>query len=234
MLLLYLASTIYHALPAGNAKRVFLLVDHSAIFLLIAGTYTPFTLGVLRGSWGWSLFGMVWSLALFGIVLKATVGARYRGLSTSLYLAMGWLVLVAAQPVLNSVPVPGLWWLLAGGLAYTVGVAFFLVNGRVRFAHAVWHLFVVAILLPLRGRVLVCSLLTTRRIRRQYGVMLEGDSNVIKAKRMACWRCLLRGSRAPRCLWDKNTKSRSSRRIPATLTKWVPFNPVSMRNFFLS
>jgi hemolysin III len=144
MLFLYLASTVYHALPAGNAKRVFLLVDHCAIFLLIAGTYTPFTLGILRGSWGWSLLGVVWGLAIFGILLKIVVGTRHQGLSTCLYLAMGWLVLVAVQPVLNAVPVPGLLWLLAGGLAYTLGVAFFLVDGRVRFAHAVWHLFVVA------------------------------------------------------------------------------------------
>ena len=144
MLLLYLASTIYHALPAGNAKRVFVLVDHCAIFLMIAGTYTPFTLGVLRGSWGWSLFGVVWGLAIFGILFKVLVGPRrYQGLSTCLYLAMGWLVLVAVQPVLNSVPVPGLLWILAGGLAYTLGVAFFLIDGRVRFAHTVWHLFVV-------------------------------------------------------------------------------------------
>lgn len=143
MLILYLASTIYHALPAGSVKRLFLLVDHCAIFLLIAGTYTPFTLGVLRGSWGWVLFGMVWGLAIFGILLKSVVGTRYQGLSTCLYLGMGWLVLVAAQPVLDAVPIPGLLWLLAGGLSYTLGVAFFLVDGRVRFAHTVWHLFVV-------------------------------------------------------------------------------------------
>ena len=144
MLFLYLVSTIYHALPAGKTKRVFLLVDHCAIFLLIAGTYTPFTLGVLRGSWGWMLFGMVWGLAIFGILLKTIVGTGYQGLSTCLYLVMGWLVLVAAPPVLNSVPVPGLVWLLVGGLAYTSGVAFFMIDGRMRFAHTVWHLFVVA------------------------------------------------------------------------------------------
>lgn len=144
MLLLYLASTIYHALPAGKAKRVFLVLDHCAIFLLIAGTYTPFTLGVLRGSWGWSLFGVVWGLTIFGILIKTVLGTRYRGLSTGLYLVMGWLVIVAAQPMLNAVPVPGLLWLLAGGLAYTLGVVFFLIDSRVRYAHFVWHLFVVA------------------------------------------------------------------------------------------
>ena len=144
MLLLYLASSIYHALPAGRAKRVFLRLDHCAIFLLIAGTYTPFTLGALHGAWGWALFGTVWGLALTGIVLKAVFGARYQALSTALYLAMGWLVVVAAQPMLRAVPTAGLLWLLAGGLAYTAGVGFFLADGRVRYAHFVWHLFVVA------------------------------------------------------------------------------------------
>jgi hemolysin III len=142
MLMLYLASTIYHALPTGKAKRIFMIIDHCAIFLLIAGTYTPFTLGVLRGSWGWSLFGVVWGLCLIGILLKAFFGTRYQLLSLCLYLTMGWLVVVAAQPVINAVPVPGLFWLLAGGVAYTAGVLFFLLDNRVRYAHFVWHLFV--------------------------------------------------------------------------------------------
>jgi len=144
LLCLYLASTIYHALPTGRAKQVFRILDHSAIFLLIAGTYTPFTLGVLRGSWGWSLFGVVWGLAVFGIVLKAFFGARYRALSTSLYIAMGWVGVVAARPMLSTVPQAGLIWLLAGGLAYTFGAAFYLADGRLRYSHFVWHLFVVA------------------------------------------------------------------------------------------
>lgn len=143
LLLLYLSSTIYHALPQGKAKRVFAIIDHSAIFLLIAGTYTPFTLGVLRGSWGWSLFGVVWGLALFGVFAKAIFGMRYQVVSTCLYLAMGWLVLVAAKPVFNLVPLPGLLWLLAGGLAYTAGVVFFVLDSRVRYAHFIWHMFVV-------------------------------------------------------------------------------------------
>ncbi len=143
LLILYLASTIYHSLPVGKAKRVFLIIDHCAIFLLIAGTYTPFTLGVLRGSWGWTLFGVVWGLALFGIIFKIIYGNRYQGLSTGLYLVMGWLVIFAIQPMLSSVPLPGLLWLLAGGLAYTLGVIFFLLDNRVRFAHFIWHLFVV-------------------------------------------------------------------------------------------
>lgn len=144
LLMLYLASTIYHALPAGRAKQAFMVIDHCAIFLLIAGTYTPFTLGVLGGAWDWSLFGVVWGLALSGILMKALLGTRHQGLSTALYLAMGWLVVVAAEPLIGAVPVPGLLWLLAGGLSYTLGVVFFHVDSRVRYAHFVWHLFVVA------------------------------------------------------------------------------------------
>jgi hemolysin III len=144
LLLLYLASTIYHALPPGKAKRVFVLLDHSAIFLLIAGTYTPFTLGVLRGTWGWSLLGAVWGLALLGVLAKAKFGVRHQVLATSLYLAMGWLILVAVKPLITLVPLSGLLWLLAGGLAYTLGVIFFVLDSRVRYAHFVWHLFVVS------------------------------------------------------------------------------------------
>ena len=143
LLFLYLASMIYHALPAGKSKRIFLIVDHCAIYLLIAGTYTPFTLGILRGTWGWTLFGIVWGLALVGILLKTIFGTRYPVFSIALYLAMGWIVVIAAQPMLESVPIPGLLWLLGGGLAYTLGVVFFLIDHRLRFAHFVWHLFVV-------------------------------------------------------------------------------------------
>jgi hemolysin III len=144
MVALYLASTLYHALPPNRAKRVFYLLDHSAIFLLIAGTYTPFTLGVLRGSWGWTLFGMVWGLAAVGILLKIFGWARHPVVSTGLYLVMGWLVLVAVQPLVAHLPREGLAWLVAGGLAYTLGVAFFVLDERVRYAHFVWHLFVIA------------------------------------------------------------------------------------------
>ena len=144
LLFLYLASTIYHALPAGKAKQIFQVVDHCAIFLLIAGTYTPVTLGVLRGSWGWSLFGVVWGFAIFGVFHKTIFGPGCPRRSSWLYLAMGWLVVVAALPMVNSVPIPGLLWLVAGGLAYTSGVVFFLADHRVRYAHFVWHLFVVA------------------------------------------------------------------------------------------
>lgn len=144
MVLLYFVSMLYHALPAGAVKRVFLLLDHGAIYLLIAGTYTPFALGVLRGGWGWTLFGVVWGLALLGIVFKGIFGPRYPVLSTGLYLLMGWLVVIAAKAVLASVPPAGLLWLLAGGIAYTLGVVFFVLDERVRFAHFVWHLFVIA------------------------------------------------------------------------------------------
>ena len=144
LILLYLASSVYHALPPGTAKRVFRVLDHACIYLLIAGTYTPFTLGVLAGSWGWSLFGIIWGLACAGVVLKALGGARFATASVLLYLAMGWMVVVAAEPMLTLLPAAGLAWLLAGGLAYTLGVPFFLLDSRLRYAHFVWHLFVVA------------------------------------------------------------------------------------------
>ena len=143
MVLLYLTSTLYHALPRNRAKRVFQVLDHAAIFLMIAGTYTPFTLGVLRGTWGWTLFGLVWSLALAGVVLTAAGGVRYPKLTTSLYLAMGWLILIAVKPLWQRMPPEGLFWLLAGGIAYTVGVVFYAAK-RVRYCHFVWHLFVMA------------------------------------------------------------------------------------------
>ena len=143
MVLLYLTSTLYHALPENRAKRVFQVLDHAAIFLMIAGTYTPFTLGVLRGTWGWTLFGLVWGLALAGVVLTAAGGVRYPKLTTSLYLGMGWLIVIAVKPLWLRMPVEGLLWLLGGGIAYTVGVAFYAAK-RVRYFHFVWHLFVIA------------------------------------------------------------------------------------------
>jgi len=142
LILLYAASTLYHALPASRAKRVFRIIDHSAIYVLIAGTYTPFLLGPLRGPWGWSLFGAVWTLAAAGIVMKATLGIRWERLSTIVYLLMGWIGVVAVKPLLERVSPPGVLWLFAGGLAYTAGVVFFVVDQRLRYAHAIWHLFV--------------------------------------------------------------------------------------------
>jgi hemolysin III len=144
MVLLYLTSTLYHALPANRAKRLFQVLDHGAIYLLIAGTYTPFTLGVLSGVWGWTLFGLVWGLAVAGLLLKSIGGVRYPKLSVALYLAMGWLALIAVRPLWLQVPMWGLFWLLAGGVAYTLGVVFFALDHRVRYSHFIWHLFVVA------------------------------------------------------------------------------------------
>ncbi len=143
MVLLYLTSTLFHALPRCRAKRVFQILDHSAIYLLIAGTYTPFTLGLLRGAWGWTLFGLVWSMAVVGTVVKALGGVRYTRVSTWVYLAMGWLVLIAAKPAWALIPKWGIVWLFAGGIAYTAGAAFFAAE-RIRYFHFVWHLFVVA------------------------------------------------------------------------------------------
>ena len=143
MVVLYLASTLYHALPYSRAKHACRLIDHVAIFLLIAGTYTPFTLGVLRGTWGWTLLGLVWMLAVAGILMKLLAGCRFPVLSVGLYLLMGWLAVIAAGPLLELVPRPGLAWLVAGGLSYTVGVVFYAAS-RVPYAHFVWHLFVMA------------------------------------------------------------------------------------------
>lgn len=142
MLALYLASTLYHALTHDRAKRFFRLLDHGAIFLLIAGTYTPFTLGVLRGPWGWTLFGLIWALAAVGLTIKAVFGTRYVWLSVTLYLIMGWLCVIAAPQLLQRVPLSGLAWILAGGIAYTSGVFFFAAH-RIRYAHFAWHLFVI-------------------------------------------------------------------------------------------
>ncbi len=144
LMALYLTSTLYHALPESKAKRVFKVLDHCAIFLLIAGTYSPFALGALRGSWGWSLFGIVWGLAVFGILTKVYFSARGGFLSTALYLAMGWLIIVVMKPMIETVPPAGIAWLAAGGLAYTAGVILYLLSRRLRYAHFGWHLFVMA------------------------------------------------------------------------------------------
>jgi hemolysin III len=142
MIFLYLSSTVYHVLPESRAKRVFRVLDHAAIFLLIAGTYTPFTLGVLRGPWGWTLFSIVWSLAVLGVTLKI-MGALWNPIfSTGLYLAMGWLMVIAIRPLWLKMPLPGILLLLAGGVAYTAGLAFYRAE-RKRYSHFVWHLFVV-------------------------------------------------------------------------------------------
>jgi hemolysin III len=142
MIFMYLSSALYHVLPANRAKRVFRLLDHLAIFLLIAGTYTPFTLGVLRDAWGWTLFSIVWALALLGMTLKMVGALRRPFISTGFYVAMGWLIVVAIRPIWLNVPLPGILLLLAGGIAYTGGVAFYAAE-RLRYSHFVWHLLVV-------------------------------------------------------------------------------------------
>jgi len=143
MILLYLASTLYHSITHEAAKRICRLFDHSAIFLLIAGTYTPFTLGVLRGAWGWTLLVIIWSLAIAGIVIKALPHTRHSWISVVLYFVMGWLAIVAIKPILQLVPVPGIVLIFAGGVAYTGGLAFFAAD-RLRYSHFIWHLFVIA------------------------------------------------------------------------------------------
>ena len=143
IVLMYLASTLYHALPESRAKRVFRVLDHGSIYLLIAGTYSPFTLGMLPPGWGWTLFGVVWGLAILGIVMKSTGRAWHPIVSTGLYLVMGWLAVVAVRPLFSHLPAISIAWLAAGGLAYTAGVGFY-ASQRLRYAHFVWHLFVVA------------------------------------------------------------------------------------------
>jgi hemolysin III len=143
LVILYLTSTLYHALPAGRAKRVFLKLDHGAIYIFIAASYTPFALGALSGPWGWTLFGLVWSFAAIGVTLKAFDRLTHPWLSTGLYLAMGWLGLIAAIPLVERVAFNGVALLFAGGIAYTLGVVFFMLDSRVRYSHAVWHGFVV-------------------------------------------------------------------------------------------
>lgn len=144
MILLYMASTLYHAFPHSKTKRVFRIFDHSAIFLLIAGTYTPFTLGVLPGAWGWTLFGVIWSLAVLGVVSKSVHNVGTGRLSIVLYLAMGWMGVMAIKPLMANLPTNGLLWLLAGGVMYSIGVIFFANDHRIRYSHFVWHLFVLA------------------------------------------------------------------------------------------
>jgi hemolysin III len=144
LILLYSASTMYHAMPSRfPAKRVFRGLDHGAIYLLIAGTYTPFALGALRGAWGWSILAIIWSLAIGGIILKMGLGFRYPRLSTALYLFMGWLMLAAVRPLYLAIGVEGLAWIAAGGASYTAGVYFY-ARDYLRYHHFVWHLFVLA------------------------------------------------------------------------------------------
>ncbi|NQV16485.1 hemolysin III family protein [bacterium] len=143
LILLYLASTLYHGFQSKRMKEIFRTLDHSAIYLLIAGTYTPFLLVTLRGPWGWSLFGLIWGLALLGISFKIIFGHKYNFVSTLFYLMMGWVVIIAIKPLLDALPLSGFFWLLAGGLAYTFGVIFYTWE-KLPFNHAIWHGFVLA------------------------------------------------------------------------------------------
>jgi len=142
--LLYCASTLYHAVSRERVKTLLRKLDHGAIFLLIAGTYTPFTLGPLKGPLGWTLFGVVWTLAVIGVTLKAFDRIAHPVASLALYLFMGWLCVVAIEPLLQRIPTAGLLLLAGGGLSYMAGVAFFTVDSRVRYGHFIWHLFVLA------------------------------------------------------------------------------------------
>ncbi|MDT8449423.1 MAG: hemolysin III family protein [Wenzhouxiangellaceae bacterium] len=141
LIVLYTASTLYHAARAPRVKARLKVFDHCAIFLLIAGTYTPFTIAVIRGGWGWSLFGVIWGMAVAGIVFKLFFTGRFRLLSTAIYVGMGWLVLVAAVPLVRALNGPALAWLIAGGVLYTTGTVFYH-RETPRHSHAIWHLFV--------------------------------------------------------------------------------------------
>ncbi|AZC21298.1 MULTISPECIES: PAQR family membrane homeostasis protein TrhA [Pseudomonas] len=143
LLVLYSVSTVYHSVR-GRAKNIMQKVDHFSIYLLIAGSYTPFCLVTLRGPWGWTLFGIVWGLALIGILQEIKPRSEARVLSIVIYAVMGWIVLVAVKPLLAALGPAGFTWLAAGGVLYTVGIIFFALDNRLRHAHGIWHLFVIA------------------------------------------------------------------------------------------
>jgi hemolysin III len=138
---LYLASTLYHGARSARAKKILQVVDHCCIYLLIAGTYTPFTLVMLRGGWGWTLFGLVWGIAVAGILFRLIFGNRYRPVAVASYVLMGWLCVIAAKPIIAHAPLGAILWIVAGGVAYTSGV-FFFASERIPHSHAIWHLFV--------------------------------------------------------------------------------------------
>lgn len=143
LILLYSASTLYHLVPVGRAKNVFQKLDHAMIYLLIAGTYTPYTLVNLRGPWGWSIFGVVWGVALTGLLLELIMKKRLGWLSVSLYLCLGWIIVIAVKPLMANLAGGGIVLLVSGGLFYSLGVIFYLWK-RLPFQHAIWHLFVIA------------------------------------------------------------------------------------------
>jgi hemolysin III len=143
LILMFLASTLYHSFPWPRAKVILKVIDHAAIYLLIAGTYTPYLLVSLRGPWGWSLFGIIWGLALVGVMFKVFFAGRFKVCSTLVYIGMGWIVVVAMRPLYQGLPLGGLLWLVAGGVFYTAGTVFYL-GRRIPFNHAIWHAFVLA------------------------------------------------------------------------------------------
>ncbi|MGQ9843198.1 MAG: PAQR family membrane homeostasis protein TrhA [Spirochaetota bacterium] len=144
LVLLYTASSVYHSIKNFTVKKFFQIVDHASIYLLIAGTYTPFVLVNMRGAWGWSLFGVIWGLALLGIIVKFTMGTGGDKISTILYLAMGWIIVIAFKKMIVSIPYMGIVWLIIGGLCYSLGTIFFLLDDVLPFNHSLWHLFVLA------------------------------------------------------------------------------------------
>lgn len=146
LFLLYLSSTLYHSMPDGKAKNFFKKMDHHSIYLLIAGTYTPFALITLRGPWGWTIFGIVWGLAVVGIFLDSfpSIVKEHRILPLVIYLLMGWIGLAAVKPMIDVFPLPGSLLILAGGIFYTAGVFFYVFDDRIRHFHGIWHLFVLA------------------------------------------------------------------------------------------
>ncbi|MBX2970791.1 MAG: hemolysin III family protein [Cyclobacteriaceae bacterium] len=141
IIIMYLSSTLYHAFPVSRTKKLFQIFDHSAIYVLIAGTYTPFALGILQGFWGWVMLVGMWTFAAGGIVFKSIAGTRKNILSTILYVAMGWMGILMIKPLIANMEREGLYWLLAGGISYTVGVIFYLMK-KLRYTHFIWHLFV--------------------------------------------------------------------------------------------
>lgn len=144
LILLYSISTIYHSAKAGRMKDIFRQLDYISIYLLIAGSYTPFSLITLRGVWGWTLFGIIWALAVIGIFQEILIGKKTRRYSLILYVVMGWLIVIAINPLIASLSSAGMWWLSAGGFSYTFGVIFFLLDEKYKHFHGIWHIFVMA------------------------------------------------------------------------------------------
>ena len=144
LIILYMMSTMYHALKVNNAKRVFRIIDHCSIFLLIAGTYTPYTLVALGGALGWTLFGIVWAAAILGVVLNSVDLNKFKVFSMICYLAMGWVIIFAFKPLTEAIAMPGIWLLIAGGIIYTVGAIFYGIGKKIKYMHSIFHIFVLA------------------------------------------------------------------------------------------